>query len=436
MFIKTLDYITRTIKITNIILSASYHILKYKLHLTTYTDAVVTVCDSLVKHSYIFIKIIQWGIQDMYDDFYINNNDKLIQYFNTFSNNVPYTPLELKKSISCINNAIEYAISRNHELIIENNYIPMNSGSVALIFKARLNNKHVIIKVLRDNIRDIIKNDTCILLHLFDNILIKKIINYYLKLNFKQFINNNRDIFLNQCDFINETNNALLFKKNFKNKKNITIPHAYKHFTDAFREIIVMDYIDGPVAKNVPSHQLKNHRHAFQSFYFESLFLHNILHGDFHLGNIIIINDSTIGVIDFGIVYTLTTEISNGLFDILFLNKNKKQINNAYKAIKIFIKLFCLNTNKHEEIFKNVSNNPDFRDLILNSKLSANVLIGIIKTIMSLENVELNHDICNLFLIAMSGLQTIEAGVKHDDHDKSSLTYVLESYIKKIKIIL
>ena len=70
MFIKTLDYITRTIKITNIILSASYHILKYKLHLTTYTDAVITVCDSLVKHSYIFIKIIQWGIQDMYDDFY------------------------------------------------------------------------------------------------------------------------------------------------------------------------------------------------------------------------------------------------------------------------------------------------------------------------------------------------------------------------------
>lgn len=123
------------------------------------------------------------------------------------------------------------------------------------------------------------------------------------------------------------------------------------------------------------------------------------------------------------------------MFDILFLNKNKKQINNACKAIKIFIKLFCLNTNKHEEIFKNVSNNPDFRDLILNSKLSANVLIGIIKTIMSLENVELNHDICNLFLIAMSGLQTIEAGVKHDHHDKSSLTYVLESYIKKIKIL-
>ena len=249
MFI--LDYIKKTIRITNIILFTAYCILKYKLHLTTYTDSVITVCDSLVKHSYIFIKIIQWGIQDMYDDFHISNNEKLIQYFNTFSNNVPYTPLEFKESVSCINNAIKYAITRNDELIIENNYIPMNSGSVALIFKARLNKKDVIIKVLRHNIINIINNDVCLLLHLFDNIIIKKIINYYLKLN---------------------------------------------------------------------------------------------------------------------------------------------------------------------------------------SKLSAIVLVDIIKIIMSIENVELNHDICNLFLIAMSGLQTIEAGVKHDDHDKSSLTYVLESYIKKIKI--
>ena len=433
MFI--LDYIKKTIRITNIILFTSYCILKYKLHLTTYTDAVITVCDSLVKHSYIFIKIIQWGIQDMYDDFHINNNEKLIQYFNTFSNNVPYTPLEFKESVSCINNAIKYAITRNDELIIENNYIPMNSGSVALVFKARLNKKDVIIKVLRHNIINIINNDICLLLHLFDNIIIKKIINYYLKLNIKQFIKNNHGIFLNQCDFNNEIKNALLFKNNFKNKKNITIPHAYKHFTDAFREIIVMDYLDGPVAKNVPSHQLKTHRNAFQSFYLESLFLHNILHGDFHLGNIIIINDSTIGVIDFGIVYTLTTEISNGLFDILFLNKNKKQIQNLYKAIKIFIRLFCLNADKHEEIFKNISNDLEFRDLLINSKLSATVLVDIIKKITSIENIELNHDICNLFLIAMSGLQTVEAGVKHDDDgNKSSLSYVLESYIKKIKI--
>ena len=38
------------------------------------------------------------------------------------------------------------------------------------------------------------------------------IIKQYTKVNFKKFIENNRDILLNQCDFECEVNSALLFK--------------------------------------------------------------------------------------------------------------------------------------------------------------------------------------------------------------------------------
>ena len=159
--------------------------------------------------------------------------------------------------------------------------------------------------------------------YFFDNAFVKMILKYYTTVNFKRFIENNRDLLLNQCDFELEVNNALLFKNNLKNKKNIVIPHVYKHFTDACNEIIIMDYLDGPVAKNVPPYQLRKHFETIRSLFFESLFRHNTLHGDFHLGNIIIVNENTIGIIDFGIVYTVTNEISNGLFDILFLNVNE-----------------------------------------------------------------------------------------------------------------
>ena len=423
-----LNYLKRTIKITNIILSTSYHILKYKLHLTTYTDVVITVCDSLVKHSYIFIKIIQWGIQDMYDDFYINNNKKLIQYLNTFSNNVPYTPLELKKSISCINNAIEYALTRNDELIIENNFIPVNSGSVALVFKARLNNKPVIIKILRHNIKNIIKEDICVLLHFFDNLFIKKIIYYYIKINFKIFIQYNYDNFLYQCDFSHETNCALLFKNNLKNKKNIIIPHVYKHFTDAFHELIVMDYIDGPIAKNVPLTQINNHFvETLSSFYFESLFLYQILHGDFHLGNIIIINDGTIGIIDFGITYTISNEVSNYLFDIFILNLNKTHAPYFNKIINNLIKLICLNKSKHEEIFKQLKNDNELNEILIHIKFSSKIMVICINKIMSLKNIEISKPICNIILAAMSGLQTLEKIT-----EKLSLRDITRSVIRKI----
>lgn len=423
-----INYIRRIIKIMNVTLTTTYHILRYNLNFNTYNDTVINICNSLVSHSYIFIKVIQWGIQNVYD---LNFNDELKEYFNTFSNHVPYTNFEQEFAILCINNSIEYASTTdNDKLLIENNYIPINSGSVALVYKARLNDKPVIIKVLRHNIKKNIKKDIDFLEYFFDNILVKMIINRYTKVNFKRFIENNRDLLLNQCDFECEVNNALIFKNNLKNKKNIVIPHVYKHFTDACNEIIIMDYLHGPIAKNVSSYELGNHFETIRSVYFESLFKYNIFHGDFHLGNIIIINENTIGIIDFGIVYTVTNEISNGLFDILFLNANKKKVNNLLHAIKIFIKMICINEKEHEEIFIKLKNDNELIDFFLKSKFSGTVLVTTLNKIISMDGVELNVYMCNLFLSVMSCLQTIDYGMSLIDDDNKSLSTLLKSYIQ------
>ena len=423
-----IDYIRRTIKIINIISTTLYHHIRYKLKLDVYNYSVINICNSLISHSYIFIKIIQWGIQNVYD---LNFNDELKQYFNTFSNNVPYTNFEQEVAILCINNTVEYAsTSCNDKLVIENNYIPINSGSVALVYKACLNDKPVVVKVLRHNIKKNIEEDICFLEYFFNNILIKIIINFYTTVKFKRFIENNRDLLLNQCDFELEVKNALLFETNLKNKKNIVIPHVYKHFTDACNQIIIMDYIHGPVAKNID--QLQKHFEIIQSFYFDSFFRYNILHGDFHLGNIIRVDETTVGLIDFGIVYIVTDEISNGFFDILFLNLNKKEIKYLLKAIKIFIKMICINEKKHEEIFIKLKNDDELIDLFLISKFTGSILVTTLNKIISMDGVELNVYMCNLFLSALSGLQTIENAMRHVDSDNKSLTTLLKSYINKI----
>ena len=426
-----IDYIRKTIKIINIILTTSHHILTYKLNINTYNETAINMCNSLVSHSYIFIKVIQWGMQNVYD---INFHDELKEYFNTFSNNVSYTNFEQEKAILCINNAIEYAsTSCNDKLVIENNYIPVNSGSVALVYKARLNDKPVIIKVLRHNIKKNIENDINFLEYFFDNTFVKMIINRYTKVNFKRFVENNRDILLNQCDFECEVNNALVFKNNLKNKKNIVIPYVYKHFTDACNKIIIMDYIDGPIAKNVSNYEMGNHFETFRSLYFESLFKYNIFHGDFHLGNIIIVNENTIGLIDFGIVYIVTNEISNSFFDILFLNLNKKKIKYLLHGIKILVKMICVNEEKHEEIFIKLKNDDELINLFLKSKFTGSILVTTLNKIMSLDGVELNVYMCNLVLSAMSSLQTIDNCMSLVDSDNKSLSTVLKTYIQDMK---
>ena len=421
-----LSYILKIIKIN---LSISYHILRYKLNFNTYNDTVINICNSLISHSYIFIKVIQWGIQNVYD---LNFDHELKQYFNTFSNNVPYTNFEQERAILLIDNAIEYASrSCNDKLVIENNYVPINSGSVSLVYKAHLNDKSVVIKVLKHNIKKNIEKDIYFLVYFFDNAFVKMILKYYtIIVNFKIFIENNRDLLLNQCDFELEVNNALLFKNNLKNKKNIVIPHVYKHFTDACNEIIIMDYLDGPVAKNVPPYQLQKHFEQIRSLFFESVFRYNTLHGDFHLGNIIIVNENTIGIIDFGIVYTVTNEISNGLFDILILNVNKNKIKYFLHAIKIFIKMICINEKDHEEIFIKFKNDDELINIFLKSKFSGSVLVTTLNKIISMDGVELNVYMSNLFLSLISTLQTLDNSVSLIDDSNKSLTIGLKTYIK------
>ena len=402
----------KKIKMFNIFSYSLYNAVKYKLNFSTFEDAIISACNSLTHENYIFTKVIQWGVQEIYNDANIKDNDNLKNYFSTFSNKVPYTPHELQRSISVIKNVMHYAGSRNETLIFENDdYTPVNSGTVALVFKARLNNVPVIIKILRPNIKNKIKEDIDILLHFFGNPVIKKIIKCYIKLNFQKFIENNTDTLLRQCDFHNEVKNALIFKSNLINKKNIVVPCIYTHFTETFNEVIIMEYLEGPVAKNVPLENLRKNVEPLQSFYFESLFRYNVLHGDFHLGNIIIMDDGNkIGIIDFGIVHFLTDEDSNKLFDIMFLTttNNNNNLNTFYNILKVSIRFICSDKNQHEIIYEQLNQDKELEVLIRYNDYSANMLIKIINKIMSLENVELKSNVCELFLSAMSGLQTVE----------------------------
>lgn len=418
--------IRKIIKFTRICSSISYNIIKYKLHFITFNDAVITTCNSLMHKNYMFTKVIQWGIQDVYDENNIKDNRELQDYFKIFSSNVPYTAHDVEYSVSHLKHATSYAaMNNNDELIIENDRVPINSGTVALVFKARLNNIPVVIKILRKNIKHRIKEDIYDLLHFFGNFFIRKIINCYIKIDFKNFLVNNCDILLKQCDFNNEVANALIFSNNLKNKKNIVIPRVYKYFTEASNEIIVMDYLEGQIAKNVPVEEFKIHAITLQTFFFESLFMYNIFHGDFHLGNIIIMNDYTVGIIDFGIVYIVADHVSNDLFNIMFLAVDDDKKMNIDLILKLTIKMICTNKSKHESILKILKNDTEFIRS-LSSDFSANEMVNCVNKIMSLKNIEVKSEICNLILSTMSGLNTIEYV-----NDKHNLKQLLKSYMNR-----
>ena len=95
--------IKKIIKFTRTCSFISYNIIKYKLRFITFNDAVITICNSLTDKNYLFTKVIQWGIQEVHDQYNIKDNHELQNYFKHFSSNVPYTLCELQYSISLLN---------------------------------------------------------------------------------------------------------------------------------------------------------------------------------------------------------------------------------------------------------------------------------------------------------------------------------------------
>jgi predicted unusual protein kinase regulating ubiquinone biosynthesis (AarF/ABC1/UbiB family) len=183
-----------------------------------------------------------------------------------------------------------------------------------------------------------------------------------------------------------------------------------------------MEYIDGPVAKNVPLELLKTNFETLQSFFFESLFRYNVMHGDFHLGNIIITKNNTIGIIDFGIVYTLTNDMSDQLFNVLFLSLN---LENNKLLLRTIVRFLCLDVDNHDATYKKLVNNKEINE-ILSSYFNANEIIKIINMIMSDESLGLHQEVCRLFLATMSGLQTIEYV-----NENKSLAFLIKSYMQR-----
>ena len=157
--------------------------------------------------------------------------------------------------------------------------------------------------------------------------------------------------------------------------------------------------------------------------------MYNILHGDLHLGNIILINDNdmnNIGIIDYGIVYKLTQKISNDLFNVFFAAMDSNKIDSL---LKLLIKMVCPVKSEHAAIINALKEDKEIL-ILQKDNFSSNVLLTCITKITSFENISLDSNVCGLIFCVMSALQTIE-----HVNDNKSLIFLTKTYINRsIKI--
>ena len=144
---------------------------------------------------------------------------------------------------------------------------------------------------------------------------------YLNHLNLNKFFQDNKQLLLNQTDFMKEAENIEIFKLKIQNMTEYKIPKVYKEITNHFNDIIVMENIKGITIHDLVKYD-ENICDTFGKillkFGFISILMTSAIHLDLHAGNVFfyINNDSClpkyqIGIIDFGLCYFPTRELQN-----------------------------------------------------------------------------------------------------------------------------
>jgi predicted unusual protein kinase regulating ubiquinone biosynthesis (AarF/ABC1/UbiB family) len=300
-----------------------------------YNYIIMRLAGELADKNIFFTKIFQ-GIANNANNKLMNK--EIFNYFINYTDNVKYDENEI--DYRGLYELISIAKRNGDELVIHGGVRsePIKSGVIAVIYKATLNGKDVIIKYRRKNIVE--KFDKSISeLKLLVNITKK--LPYFCNLNICDIFEENREIMTEQLDFTNEINNIQVFYEKFKDVKDICIPHVYSYFTEANANAIVMDYIAGTRLENINAEDKDEYSKILSRFNIKSVFYDSIYHADLHSGNIIFMKEKDpqglndvlkIGVIDYGIIGKLTREEQN-----IFFNFFKTLVSGNYEKLAKYI---------------------------------------------------------------------------------------------------
>ena len=319
---------------------------QYKLGYTEYNNYIKQLALKLSRENVFYIKFFQAACT-------IKSpllTDELTSFLTTFTDNVPYSSSEIDyDSLQSVIN--EFSIS------IKKPFIPIKSGTISLIFEGTMHDKPVIIKCKRIGVDNKIQNA---IFHMNHLISISKLIPHIKNLNVHEIYSENKQSVLDQLSFENEVSNIKLFysKWNKPGLDYIKIPRVYSDITSKVPNVIVMERIFGKTITQIDTDDKDKYAHLLAKFNFKSVFYDAIYHGDFHPGNVFFLKENKVvhsnndddsdddgdddgdepytyklGIIDFGIIGTLTRELQNVIYNLFHNLYEKNHIGVAHCMI-------------------------------------------------------------------------------------------------------
>lgn len=201
--------------------------------------------------------------------------------------------------------------------------VAIGTASIGVVYQAQLHNgQKVVVKVRRPNIARTILTDFEILLFIVDKL--EKVSNEIKFLGMSKMISDFFKSTQTELNFMIEAQNCERLRKNLEvidKDGYLVVPKVFKEYTT--QEVLVLEFLDG---------RPFNEFHSMEELGLDmvekleksiQLFTHTLLadgffHADLHGGNFFVLKDRRIGIIDFGLMGTLSKKNRANLIAILY----------------------------------------------------------------------------------------------------------------------
>jgi ubiquinone biosynthesis protein len=204
------------------------------------------------------------------------------------------------------------------ELFDDFDTMPLASASIGQVHRARLaSGEEVVVKVQHAGIGRRMEVDLDILAGLAQLAeRIPELRPYRPVATVAEF----RRVVRRELDFARELRNLEQFARNFRSNPHVRIPRCYPRLSTP--RVLVMECLDGvrfsdPSLRREPRLDLAEVARHGAEMYLEMIFRHGFYHGDPHPGNLVLLADGTIGLLDFGMVGRLDESLREQIENML-----------------------------------------------------------------------------------------------------------------------
>lgn len=186
---------------------------------------------------------------------------------------------------------------------------PISGASLGQVYRAKIYDNEVIVKVKRPKIEQIIEEDIKVLKKILP--LAMRFVDPNLRFSANSMLTQFIETIHEELDYTKESANLKNIKRNLERHNNVIIPRVYDDHTS--KNVLTMEYIPGIKITNVEDLDKKGIDRQkividVHKVFFTMLLRDSIFHADPHPGNISISDDGSLILYDFGMVGRIDQE--------------------------------------------------------------------------------------------------------------------------------